>query len=51
MIALIQEACKVKETGKDYDVLVAHIWTVHEGKIVRFDELSDTCAVAAACQA
>ncbi len=51
VIALIQEGCKVKQTGKDYDVLVAHIWTVHEGKIVRFDELSDTCAVAAACQA
>ena len=30
---------------------IAHIWTVREGKIVRFDELSDTCVVAAACQA
>jgi ketosteroid isomerase-like protein len=51
VIALIQEGCKVKETGKGYDVLVAHIWTVQGGKIVQFDELSDTCAVAGACQA
>ena len=51
VIALIQEGCKVKETGKGYDVLVAHIWTVQGGKLVQFDELSDTCAVAGACQA
>jgi ketosteroid isomerase-like protein len=51
VIALIQEGCRVKETGKSYDVLVAHIWTVRDGKIVQFDELSDTWAVAGACQA
>jgi hypothetical protein len=51
VIALIQEACKVNETGKRYETLVAHIWTVQDGKIIQFDELYDSCAVAAACRA
>ena len=48
---LIQEGCKVKSTGKSYDILVAHIWTVDKGKIVQFDELYDSCAVAEAYRA
>ena len=51
MTALIQEGCKVKATGKSYESLVAQIWTVRDGKIVQFDELYDSCAVAAAHQA
>jgi ketosteroid isomerase-like protein len=51
VIFLIQEACTVKETGKGYDVLVAHIWTVKDGQIVGFDELYDSAAVASAYQA
>ena len=48
VIALIQEGCKVNETGKSYETLVAHIWTVQDGLIVQFDELYDSCAVAEA---
>ena len=51
VIALIQEGCKVNATGKSYETLVAHIWTVQEGKIVQFDELYDSCAVAEAFKA
>jgi ketosteroid isomerase-like protein len=51
VIFLIDEACKVKETGKTYNTLVAQIWTVQDGKIVQFDELYDSCAVAEAYKA
>jgi ketosteroid isomerase-like protein len=50
VIALIQEGCKVKATGKSYETLVAHIWTVRDGMIVQFDELYDSATVAAACR-
>jgi ketosteroid isomerase-like protein len=51
VIALIQEGCRVNETGKSYETLVAHIWTVQDGMIVQFDELYDSCAVAEAYRA
>ena len=51
VIALIQEGCKVVQTGKSYETLVAHIWTVQDGKVVQFDELYDSCAVAEAFKA
>jgi len=51
VIALIREACKVKSTGNSYETLVAHIRTVRDGMIVQFDELYDSCAVAAAYRA
>ena len=51
MIALTQEDCKVKATGKSYKSLEALIRTVRDDKIVQFDELYDRCAVAAAHQA
>jgi ketosteroid isomerase-like protein len=51
VIFLIDEACTVKATGKTYDTLVAHIWTLLDGRITQFDELYDSCAVAAAYQA
>jgi len=51
VIALIQEGCRVKSTGNSYETLVAHIWTVRDGMIVQFDELYDSCAVAAAYKA
>ncbi len=50
VFVLIQEGCKVKATGKSYEILVAHIWTLRDGEIVQFDELYDSCAVAAACK-
>ena len=48
VIALIQEGCKVNATGKSYDILVVHVWTVQGGLIVQFDEVYDSCAVAEA---
>ena len=48
VVFLIDEACTVKATGKTYNTLVAQIWTVNGGKVVQFDELYDSCAVAAA---
>jgi ketosteroid isomerase-like protein len=51
VFVLIQEGCKVKCTGKSYETLVAHIWTVNDGQIIQFDELYDSCAVAAAYRA
>lgn len=51
VVFLIDEACKVTATGKTYSTLVAQIWTINDGKIVQFDELYDSCAVAAAFKA
>jgi hypothetical protein len=31
-----------KATGKPLDAQVAHIWDLHDGKVVRFQEYSDT---------
>lgn len=48
VIFLIDEGCKVRTTGKSYSTFVAQIWTIQNGKIVQFDELYDSYAVAEA---
>ena len=48
VFVLIQEGCKVNATGKSYECLVAHIWTVEDGLVVQFDELYDSALVAGA---
>jgi ketosteroid isomerase-like protein len=38
----------VKGTGRRLDVQVAHVWDVHNGKVVRFQQYTDTLGVAQA---
>ena len=48
VVVLINESFRVRSTGKEYVTDVAHIWTVNNGKIVQFDELYDSAAIAEA---
>jgi ketosteroid isomerase-like protein len=43
-----QYAGRVKETGREYTTFFIHVFTVRDGKIVSFDEYTDTAAIAAA---
>jgi hypothetical protein len=43
-----QYAGRVKDTGREYTTYFIHIFTVRDGKIVNFDEYTDTAAIAAA---
>ena len=43
-----QYAGRVKETGREFSTYFIHIFTVRDGKIVNFDEYTDTAAIAAA---
>lgn len=51
VIVLINESYKVNATGKSYVTDVAHIWKIQDGKIVQFDELYDSAAIAEAFRA
>ncbi len=42
ILATLRYNAKYKETGKLYDVQVAHLWTLNEGKIVAFQQYVDT---------
>ena len=46
VVVLINESYKVRSTGKEYVTDVVHIWTVNNGKVVQFDELYDSAAIA-----
>ena len=39
---------RVKTTGRDYETYWIHVFAMREGKITRFDEYTDTAAIAAA---
>ena len=39
---------KVKATGKRFDVSVAHLFRIRDGKVSKFINITDTAAVAAA---
>jgi ketosteroid isomerase-like protein len=45
--ALGFEKMRVKSTGKEYQSNWVHLYTLCNGKIVRFEEFIDTAAVAA----
>ena len=45
--ALGFEKMRVKVTGKEYESNWIHLYTVRDGKVVRFEEFIDTAAVAA----
>ena len=38
----------VKATGKKFDTVLAHFFTIRDGKIARFVDITDTAAAAAA---
>jgi ketosteroid isomerase-like protein len=33
---------RARESGREFDVPIAHVWTVRDGRIVRFDAYVDT---------
>jgi len=39
---------RVKPTGKRVDVPLVHLWTIRNGMVVRYQNLTDTAATAAA---
>jgi len=41
---------KVKSTDRDYECDFCHVFTIRDGKIVAFEEFTDTAAAAAAHQ-
>ena len=43
-----QYAGRVKETGREYETYFIHVFTLRNGKIVSFDEYTDTAAITAA---
>jgi len=48
VVVLGHYAWRVKSTGRKFEADWAHVFTVHEGQIVRFQEYTDTAAAAAA---
>jgi uncharacterized protein len=42
VVAFITYGGTGHETGKELDLEAAHVWTVRDGKCIRFRELSDT---------
>ena len=48
VVALGHYAWLVKSTGREFGGDFAHVFTVHDGKVLRFHEYMDTAAVAAA---
>ena len=48
VLALGHYACRVKSTGREFGGDFAHVFTVHDGKVIRFHEYMDTAAAAAA---
>jgi ketosteroid isomerase-like protein len=50
VVALGQYAWRVKSTGREFKGDWAHVFTVRDGKIVKFQEYTDTAAAVAAYQ-
>ena len=48
VVALGHYAWRVRSTGREFGGDFAHVFTVHNGKVVRFHEYMDTAAAAAA---
>jgi ketosteroid isomerase-like protein len=44
-------ACTYQETGKSFECDFAHIWTVREGKVIRFHQYVDSAIVQEALKA
>jgi len=39
---------RIKTTGRRIDVPLVHLWTIRNGKVVRYQNMSDTGAIAEA---
>jgi uncharacterized protein len=50
VVSLGHYAWRVKETGREYKGDFAHVFTVSDGKVVRFHEYMDTAAAMTAYQ-
>ena len=48
VVALGHYAWRVKSTGREFGGHFAHVFTLHDGKVVKFHEYMDTAAAAAA---
>jgi uncharacterized protein len=48
VVALGHYAWRVKSTGREFGGDFAHVFTVNDGKVIRFHEYMDTAAAAAA---
>ena len=48
VVALGHYAWRVRSTGREFGGDFAHVFTVNEGKVIRFHEYMDTAAAAAA---
>jgi uncharacterized protein len=48
VVAFGHYAWRVKSTGREFGGAFAHVFTAHDGKVVRFHEYMDTAAAAAA---
>lgn len=46
VVALARYRAVYKATGKQLDAQVAHVWTVEDGKVTRFDQYTDTLQFA-----
>jgi uncharacterized protein len=48
VVALGHYAWHVKSTGREWESDFAHVFTVHDGKVTRFQEYTDSAALAEA---
>jgi len=48
VVALGDYGGTYKATGKSFSAPFAHVWTLHDGKILRFQQYTDTAVVQAA---
>ena len=46
VVALARYRAVYKATGRQLDAQVAHVWTLEEGKVTRFDQYTDTLQFA-----
>lgn len=50
VMAIGRTSGKIRKTGEDFDVRVAHLWTFRDGKAVRFEAYIDTPAMLSALE-
>ena len=51
VVAAGRYQARVKATGKAIDSPLVHLWTIKNGLVIRCQEMTNTAAEAAACQA
>ena len=48
MVSLVYSEATVRDTGRAFVNPEAHMWTIRDGKLARFQSYHDTAAAAAA---